>query len=164
MRPTTRKKWLSTHSLPREIRYYSLVAYPQPERISSILQLTYSKLSSDFLRPDHSWQHPARVSQRRPLGDRRAHCTKHSTVATMFVTQNAYPRKALAEAIMRFVEEDLDASQDASAPVARTPQCLQGGPPGPLAMDRATGRPWLFAIRIVSLVCPVLKYNVACAR
>jgi hypothetical protein len=25
----------------------------------------------------------------------------------LFVTQNAYPREALAEAIMRFVEEDL---------------------------------------------------------
>ena len=38
----------------------------------------------------------------------------------MFVTHNAYLREALAEAIMRFVEEDLDASQGASAPPART--------------------------------------------
>jgi hypothetical protein len=27
----------------------------------------------------------------------------------MFVTQNAYPREALAEALLRFVEEDLTA-------------------------------------------------------
>jgi hypothetical protein len=29
----------------------------------------------------------------------------------MFVTQNAYPREALLEAILRFVEEDLGSSQ-----------------------------------------------------
>jgi hypothetical protein len=27
----------------------------------------------------------------------------------MFVTENAYPREALLEAVLRFVEEDLDA-------------------------------------------------------
>jgi hypothetical protein len=31
----------------------------------------------------------------------------HTTIASMFVTQNAYPREALLEAVLRFVEEDL---------------------------------------------------------
>ena len=31
----------------------------------------------------------------------------HSTIASMFVTQNAYPREALVEALLRFLEEDL---------------------------------------------------------
>jgi hypothetical protein len=31
----------------------------------------------------------------------------HSIVGSLFVTQNAYPREALAEAVLRFVEEDL---------------------------------------------------------
>jgi hypothetical protein len=31
----------------------------------------------------------------------------HATIASMFVTQNAYPREALLEALLRFVEEDL---------------------------------------------------------
>jgi hypothetical protein len=31
----------------------------------------------------------------------------HPTVASIFVTQNAYPREALLEAVMRFVEEGL---------------------------------------------------------
>jgi hypothetical protein len=35
----------------------------------------------------------------------------HTTIAALFVTQNAYPREALAEAVLRFVEEDLEASQ-----------------------------------------------------
>ena len=34
----------------------------------------------------------------------------HSTIGSMFVTQNAYPREALVEALLRFVEEDLSAS------------------------------------------------------
>ena len=31
----------------------------------------------------------------------------HSTIGAIFVTQNAYPREALVEALLRFVEEDL---------------------------------------------------------
>jgi len=31
----------------------------------------------------------------------------HSFVGTMFTTQNHYPREALLEAILRYVEEDL---------------------------------------------------------
>jgi hypothetical protein len=32
----------------------------------------------------------------------------HSTIASVLVTRNAYPREALLEAILRFVEEDLE--------------------------------------------------------
>jgi hypothetical protein len=31
-------------------------------------------------------------------------------IGSLFVTQNAYPREALTEAILRFVEEDLATS------------------------------------------------------
>ena len=31
----------------------------------------------------------------------------HTTIGSLFVTQNAYPREALMEALLRFVEEDL---------------------------------------------------------
>ena len=31
----------------------------------------------------------------------------HPTIRALFVTQNAYPREALAAAILRFVEEDM---------------------------------------------------------
>ena len=36
---------------------------------------------------------------------------KDRALATFFVDQNAYPREALAEAILRFVEEDLGAAR-----------------------------------------------------
>ena len=39
----------------------------------------------------------------------------HAMVASMFVTQNAYPREALLEAILRFVEEDLAATNGPAA-------------------------------------------------
>ena len=34
---------------------------------------------------------------------------QHDTIASLFVTQNAYPREALTEALLRFIEEDLAA-------------------------------------------------------
>ena len=34
----------------------------------------------------------------------------HPTLAETLVTQNAYPREALVEALLRFVEEDLGAT------------------------------------------------------
>jgi dienelactone hydrolase len=37
LRPAVRKAWLAEHPLPAGPRYYSLVTFPQPERISSIL-------------------------------------------------------------------------------------------------------------------------------
>src|SRR5262249_3968217 len=37
LRPATRKKWLAEHPLPAGLHYYSIVTFPQPERISSIL-------------------------------------------------------------------------------------------------------------------------------
>jgi hypothetical protein len=33
----------------------------------------------------------------------------HPTIGAWFVTRNAYPREALMEAVLRFVEEDLQA-------------------------------------------------------
>jgi hypothetical protein len=34
----------------------------------------------------------------------------HEKIGSLFVTQNAYPREALLEAVMRFIEEDLAAA------------------------------------------------------
>ena len=45
LRPATRKAWLAQNPLPREVRYYSLVTFPQPERISSILESSCNKLA-----------------------------------------------------------------------------------------------------------------------
>lgn len=116
LRPSVRRAWLARNPLPADVRYYSLVAYPRPERISAILQPSYAKLGrvdgrndgqvifydqvipgstlAAYLDADH-WAIAVPVAR------------THATVASLLVTQNAYPREALLEALLRFVEEDL---------------------------------------------------------
>ena len=128
LRPATRQAWLAQNPLPSGLRYYSLVTFPQPERISRILESSYRKLASvdgrndsqvifynqtipgsaliAYLNADH-WALAVPISR------------SHQTIGAVLVTQNAYPREALAEAILRFVEEDLEAPQDAATPPGR---------------------------------------------
>jgi len=118
LRPDVRKTWLAQNPLPRSVPYYSIVTLPQPERISSILSGSTKKLNRidgrndsqvlfydqlipgsslvGYLNADH-WAVAVPIAR------------SHSTVASLFVTQNAYPREALIEAVLRFVEEDLAA-------------------------------------------------------
>lgn len=128
LRPDVRRKWLAENSLPPGIRYYSLVALPEPERISRVLKSGYRKLSRvdgrndtqvifydqvlpgssllGYLNADH-WAVAVPVAR------------SHSTIGRMLVTRNDYPREALTEAILRFVEEDL---AKPSLPAAGTSQ------------------------------------------
>ena len=116
LRPATRRAWLATHPLPTDIRYYSLVTFPQPERISSALKSSYRKLARIDPRNDSQVIFYDQVI---PGSDLIAYVNadhwalvvpvarSHTTIGSMFVTQNAYPREALLEAVLRFVEEDL---------------------------------------------------------
>jgi hypothetical protein len=114
--PETRGAWLVENPLPRGIPYYSLVTCPLPERISAVLKPSYRELSqvdahndgmmlfrdqlipgSTFLgcvNADH-WAVAVPIAR------------SHPTIASTLVTKNDYPREALLEAILRFVEEDL---------------------------------------------------------
>ncbi len=116
LRPDVRQAWLANHELPSGLRYYSLVTYPQPERMSQLLQHSYRKLSMldgrndsqmifydqvipgsallGYLNADH-WAVAVPIARTR------------TTVSSIFVTRNDYPREALLEAVLRFVEEDL---------------------------------------------------------
>ncbi|MBL8528815.1 MAG: hypothetical protein JNL68_14095 [Burkholderiales bacterium] len=125
LRPATRMAWLAANPLPKELRYYSVVTFPQPDRISSILKQPYDKLSFVDARNDSQAIFYDQVVAGSTLvaylnADHWAVAVPiartHTTIAALFVTQNAYPREALAEAIMRFVEEDLDASKNAPPP------------------------------------------------
>ena len=119
LRPATRQAWLAQNPLPSDVRYYSLATFPQPERISSILKTSYDKLAQvdarndsqvifydqlvpgsilvGYLNADH-WAVAVPISR------------THSMITSTFVTQNAYPREALLEALLRFLEEDLATS------------------------------------------------------
>ena len=116
LRPATRRAWLARNPLPRELRYYSLVTFPQPERISAILTSSYNKLARIDPRNDsqmifYDQVIPGSVLVGYLNADHWAVAVpinrSHATIASMFVTQNAYPREALLEALLRFVEEDL---------------------------------------------------------
>jgi hypothetical protein len=116
LRPATRKAWMAQNPLPSELRYYSLVTFPQPERISSILKSSYDKLSRVDARNDSQVIFYDQVVPGSALlgyvnADHWALAVPvartHTMIGSLFVTQNAYPREALTEAILRFVEEDL---------------------------------------------------------
>ena len=120
LRPAIRKTWLAQNPLPRELPYYSLVTFPSPNQISAILTASYNKLARidgrndsqmifydevvpgsilmGYLNADH-WAVAVPINR------------SHSAIASMLVTKNAYPREALLEAILRFVEEDLAATE-----------------------------------------------------
>jgi hypothetical protein len=116
LRPAVRQDWLNENPLPEEIPYYSLVTYPLPDRVSSILKSTHKKLSQidprndsqvifydqvipgstlmGYLNADH-WAAAVPIAEEHPF------------IGRHFVDKNDFPRTAIAEAVMRFVEEDL---------------------------------------------------------
>jgi dienelactone hydrolase len=119
LRPATRRAWLAQNPLPADVRFYSLVTFPQPERISSILTGSYNKLARIDARNDSQMIFYDQVVPGSTLvgylnADHWALAVplnrSHPTIASMFVTQNAYPREGMLEALLRFVEEDLAAA------------------------------------------------------
>ena len=116
LRPAVRIAWLAGHTLPSEVPLYSLVTLPDPDRVSSILKPTYRQLRHDhpnndgmmaaddqiipgstllgFVNADH-WAVAVPIAR------------SHPNIAALFVDDNDFPREALLEAVLRFVEEDL---------------------------------------------------------
>lgn len=116
LKPGVRKRWYANNALPQTIRYYSVITYPDPDRISSILKSGYDQLSQvdsrndsqlvfydqlipgsvllGYLNADH-WAVAIPLNRNQPF------------IASTFVDKNAFPREVLWEAIVRFVEEDL---------------------------------------------------------
>lgn len=117
--PRTRKNWLAQNRLPLDFPYYSLATFPQPERISWILKSTYRKLGQADGRNDSQMLFYDQVIPGSSLvgylnGDHWALMVpiarSHNFLGSTFVNHNDFPREALLEAILRFVEEDLAAS------------------------------------------------------
>lgn len=120
LRPATRRAWLAQNPLPTGLRYYSIVTFPQPERISSILESSYEKLARIDARNDSQMIFYDQVVPGSTLlgylnADHWAVAVPiartHLIIGSLFVTQNLYPREALTEAILRFIEEDLTSSR-----------------------------------------------------
>jgi hypothetical protein len=116
LRPATRAAWLEENQLPSDFPYYSLVTCPEPERVSPVLKSSYKKLRKFDERNDGMMLFDDQFIP----GSTFIACVNadhwavsvpiartHPNVAALFVDENDYPREALLEAILRFVEEDL---------------------------------------------------------
>ena len=121
LKPGVRRAWLAQNPLPPDIPYYSVVTFPEPGRISSALKGSYDKLSKVDGRNDsqvifYDQLIPGSALLAYVNADHWALAVPinrtHSTIGALFTTENAYPREALMEAILRFVEEDLDSRED----------------------------------------------------
>ncbi|MFC1688771.1 hypothetical protein ACFL07_03815 [Pseudomonadota bacterium] len=119
LRPAVRRQWLQDNPLPDSIRYYSLVTYPHPDQISSVLKSTNKKLNAidsrndsqvifydqvipgstllGYLNADH-WAIAVPVAEAHPF------------IGRHFVDKNEYPRQAISEALLRYIEEDMERS------------------------------------------------------
>jgi hypothetical protein len=116
LRPAARRAWLAANPLPTDVRYYSLATFPQPQRISAVLKSSYRKLARVDARNDGQLIFYDQVIPGSRLlayvnADHWALAVpiarSHATIGAAFVTQNGYPREALMEALLRFIEEDL---------------------------------------------------------
>ena len=117
LRTGVRREWLARNPLPQDFAYYSVVTFPGPERISSVLHSSYKKLSTVDARNDSQLIFYDQVIPGSTLvayvnADHLALAVpvnrSHPVIGSMSTTQNAYPREALLEALLRFVEEDLN--------------------------------------------------------
>ena len=116
MRPDVRTQWLADHPLPQSVRYFSVVTFPEPDRVSWALKNSYVLLGEKdtrndtqviifdqiipgssitaFVNADH-WAIAVPIAR------------NHSLIGGTVVNHNDYPREAFLEALLRYVEEDL---------------------------------------------------------
>jgi hypothetical protein len=116
LRPDVRQAWLKENTLPADVRYYSAVTFPEPDRVSWVLKNSYLLLGETDIRNDTQllifdqmipgskifavvnadhWAIAVPVSR------------SHSIIGGTLVNQNDYPREAFMESLLRYVEEDL---------------------------------------------------------
>ena len=117
LKPEVRERWLANHSLPASIRYYSIITYPDTNHISSILRPYYNKLSQVDSRNDsqmifYDQLIPGSVLLGYVNADHWAIAVplnrSHPFISSNFLDKNAFPREVLLEAIVRYIEEDLN--------------------------------------------------------
>ena len=109
--------WFAKNTLPEHIRYYSVIAFPDPENISNALQRFHRQLGElkdarndsqvvfydqvipgstvlEFFNADH-WAISVPIAR------------QHEITQAVFADQNDFPREIVLEDILRCIEEDL---------------------------------------------------------
>jgi len=121
LRPQERQAWLASHTLPETIRFYSIVTLPQPDRVSAGLKPGYNLLSDIDPRNDGILLFYDQIIPGSTLlgyvnADHWAVATNFGSSSYALVRAVAdktdFPRQALIEAALRFVEQDLDHPPD----------------------------------------------------
>lgn len=114
--PDVRREWLENNPLPDSVRYYSIIAFPEPDRVSWALRNSYLLLGETDVRNDSQLVIfdqfiPGSTVMAVVNADHWAVAVpiqrSHRFVGATFVSRNDYPREAFLEAILRFLEEDL---------------------------------------------------------
>ena len=150
LKPAVRQAWLAHNPLPNSIRFYSLVTYPAPEQISRVLRPSYNKLGQIDARNDsqmifYDQVIPASVLLGYLNADHWAVGVpinrSHPVLASVLVDKNAFPREVLMEALLRFIEEDLqiDHASAARTPPEGVPSSTRGDPSRMIYADHFTG-------------------------
>lgn len=118
LRPDVRKAWLAENTLPRSIRFYSVVTLPDRDHISTIVKTSYQQLARIDSRNDGQLIYSDQIIPGSTLvgflnADHWAVAIPiaraHGVIGGTLVDRNDYPREALLEALLRYVEEDLAA-------------------------------------------------------
>ena len=116
LRPASRMRWLAANPLPEDVPLYSLGTFPRPDNVSALLRPAWNKLGRVDARNDgqvvfHGQVIPGSTLAGYLNADHWAAAVPiaraHPTIGSLFVTRNEFPREALMEALLRFVEEDL---------------------------------------------------------
>lgn len=117
LQPEVRQQWLQANPLPPHIRYYSALAFPEPERVSWALRNSYLLLGESDARNDtqliiFDQIIPGSVVFAALNADHWAVAVpvkrSHPVAGATLVDQNDYPREAFLEATLRYLEEELE--------------------------------------------------------
>ena len=123
--PANRDAWFAKHTLPEHIRYYSVASFPDPDNISNGLQRFHRQLGElkdarndsqvvfydqvipgstilGFFNADH-WAMSVPIAR------------QHEISQAIFADENEFPREIALEAILRFIEEDLESGAAVTA-------------------------------------------------
>jgi len=126
-----RLNWLVNNRLPSAVQYYSIVAIASPDNISLNSRVGYRAMRQVDPRNDGqllfydqvipgatvlAYANANHWSVAIPVSD------KHPVIASTIITHNAYPRTALLEAALRYVDEQLPVAQGVTRAAAAAPQ------------------------------------------
>jgi hypothetical protein len=114
--PSVRKQWLADNPRPDHIQFYSVVTFPEPDRVSWALKNSWLLLGENDIRNDTQvivfdqmipgskvialanadhWAIAVPVARSHPL------------FGSTLIDKNDYPREAFLEAMLRYLDEDL---------------------------------------------------------